>query len=149
MVLFQIRFRLNKPFKHPTLLYYLFYWVSMANAISSNDNFYTTGEDIRLEIFCLIWLDANANTKDTRETEQKLRSIINHLEKFQDVKQCQKYIEERSKNDRLIMIVSGQFGREIVPSIHKLRQVISIYVYCFDKVRNKQWADKFAKVKLF
>ncbi|CAF5062962.1 unnamed protein product, partial [Rotaria magnacalcarata] len=118
----------------------------MASAISSNDDFYTAGEDIRLEIFYLIWLDANANGKETRDTEQKLRSIINHLKKFQDVKQCQKYIEERSKNDRLVMIVSGQFGREIVPSIHKFRQVISIYVYCFDKVRNKQWSDKFAKV---
>ncbi|CAF4427999.1 unnamed protein product [Rotaria magnacalcarata] len=102
---------------------------------------------MRLEIFYLIWLDANANGKETRDTEQKLRSIINNLKKFQDVKQCQKYIEERSKNDRLVMIVSGQFGREIVPSIHKFRQVISIYVYCFDKVRNKQWSDKFAKVK--
>ncbi|CAF2134766.1 unnamed protein product [Rotaria magnacalcarata] len=119
----------------------------MASAISSNDDFYTAGEDMRLEIFYLIWLDANANGKETRDTEQKLRSIINNLKKFQDVKQCQKYIEERSKNDRLVMIVSGQFGREIVPSIHKFRQVISIYVYCFDKVRNKQWSDKFAKVK--
>ncbi|CAM4750563.1 unnamed protein product [Rotaria magnacalcarata] len=119
----------------------------MASAISSNDDFYRAGEDMRLEIFYLIWLDANANGKETRDTEQKLRSIINNLKKFQDVKQCQKYIEERSKNDRLVMIVSGQFGREIVPSIHKLRQVISIYVYCFDKVRNKQWSDKFAKVK--
>ncbi|CAF4572913.1 unnamed protein product, partial [Rotaria socialis] len=119
----------------------------MASAISSNDDFYTTGEDMCLEIFYLIWLDANANGKETRDTEQKLRSIINNLKKFQDVKQCQKYIEERSKNDRLVMIVSDQFGREIVHSIHKLRQVISIYVYCFDKVGNKQWFDKFAKVK--
>ncbi|CAF4524151.1 unnamed protein product, partial [Rotaria socialis] len=119
----------------------------MASAISSNDDFYTADEDMRLEIFHLIWLDANANGKETRDTEQKLRSIINNLKKFQDVKQCQKYIEERSKNDRLVMIVSGQFGREIVPFIHELRQVISIYVYCFDKVRNKQWSDKFSKVK--
>ncbi|CAF4514892.1 unnamed protein product, partial [Rotaria socialis] len=121
--------------------------INVASAISSNDDFYTADKDMCLEIFYLIWLDANANGKETRDTEQKLRSIINNLKKFQDVKQCQKYIEERSKNDRLVMIVSGQFGREIVPSIHKLRQVISIYVYCFDKVRNKQWSDKFAKVK--
>ncbi|CAF4940366.1 unnamed protein product, partial [Rotaria socialis] len=93
------------------------------------------------------WLDANSNAKDTRDTEQKLRSIINHLKKFQDVKQCQKFIEERSKNDRISIIVSGQFGREIVPAIHKLRQIISIYVYCFDIVLNKQWADKFSKIK--
>ncbi|CAF4916823.1 unnamed protein product, partial [Rotaria socialis] len=119
----------------------------MATAMSPNDNFYTADDDMRLEIFCLIWLDANSNAKDTRDTEQKLRSIINHLKKFQDVKQCQKFIEERSKNDRISIIVSGQFGREIVPAIHKLRQIISIYVYCFDIVLNKQWADKFAKIK--
>ncbi|CAF5041393.1 unnamed protein product, partial [Rotaria magnacalcarata] len=119
----------------------------MATAISPNDSFYAADDDMRLEVFCLIWLDANSNAKDTRDTEQKLRSIINHLKKFQDVKKCQKFIEERSKNDRITIIVSGQFGQEIVPAIHKLRQVISIYVYCFDIVRNKQWSDKYTKVK--
>ncbi|CAF2648846.1 unnamed protein product [Rotaria sp. Silwood2] len=67
--------------------------------------------------------------------------------KFQDVKQCQEYIEKQSQKGRLIMIVSGRLGREIVPSIHKLRQVISIYVYCMDKKSNEQWARNFAKVK--
>ncbi|CAF4895517.1 unnamed protein product, partial [Rotaria socialis] len=33
----------------------------MASAISSNDDFYTVADDMRLEIFYLIWLDANAN----------------------------------------------------------------------------------------
>ncbi|CAF3749135.1 unnamed protein product [Rotaria sp. Silwood1] len=45
------------------------------------------------------------------------------------------------------MVVSGQLGRKIVPTIHSLRQVISIYVYCFDKKRNEEWACKYAKVK--
>jgi hypothetical protein len=120
----------------------------MATAVLSNDDFQTSIDDKNLEIFSLIWLDENVNVKDTRDTEQKLRSIINHLKKFQDVKQCQQYIEQRSKKDRLIIIVSGQLGREIVPSIHNLRQVMSIYVYCMDKESNEQWACKFAKVKL-
>ncbi|CAF5071208.1 unnamed protein product, partial [Rotaria sp. Silwood1] len=45
------------------------------------------------------------------------------------------------------MIVSGQLGQEIVPSIHKLQQVVSIYVYCMNKKKNEQWARTFAKVK--
>ncbi|CAF1143683.1 unnamed protein product [Rotaria sp. Silwood1] len=45
------------------------------------------------------------------------------------------------------MIVSGRLGQDIVPSIHELRQVISIYVYCMDKSRHEQWARNFAKVK--
>ena len=121
----------------------------MTTAASLKDNLNTTDKDKDLDIFCLIWLDANPNAQDIRDTEQKLSSIINQLKKFQNVEECQNFIEERTENDRITMIVSGQFGREIVPSVHKLRQVISIYVYCLDKVRNKEWADKFAKVNFF
>ncbi|CAF1355853.1 unnamed protein product [Rotaria sordida] len=119
----------------------------MATPILPKDNLHTDADDMDFEIFCLIWLDANTKVTDNRETEQKLRSIINRLKKFQDVKQCQQYIEERSQNERVVMVVSGRLGSEIVPSIHKLRQVISIYVYCMDKKRNEQWANKFKKVK--
>jgi hypothetical protein len=120
----------------------------MATPLLSNDDFHTNTDDKYLEIFSLIWLDKDVDVKGTRNTEQKLRSIINHLKKFQDVQQCQQYIEQRSRSDRLLLIVSGQLGREIVPAIHKLRQVISIYVYCMDKKSNEQWASKFPKVKL-
>ncbi|CAF1281319.1 unnamed protein product [Rotaria sordida] len=119
----------------------------MATAILPSDDFHTNTDDQHLEIFCLIWLDDNINAKDNRDTEQKLRAIINRLKKFQNVEQCQKYIEQRSQKDRLIMIVSGRLGQKILPSIHKVRQIISIYVYCMDKERNKQWTSKFAKVK--
>ncbi|CAF1478908.1 unnamed protein product [Adineta steineri] len=119
----------------------------MATATLPNDDFYSNTDDKSLEIFSIIWLDANVNVKDTRETEQKLRSIINHIKKFQDIKQCQQYIEQRSEEDRLILLVNGQFGREIVPYIHQLRQLISIYVYCMDKKNNEQWTYNFTKIK--
>ncbi|CAF3956896.1 unnamed protein product [Rotaria sordida] len=99
------------------------------------------------DISCIIWLDANVNTNERRNAEQKLASIVKHFEKFQDKEQCQKYIEERLGKDRLIIIVSGRLGKEIVPSVHNLQQVISIYVYCMDKKSNEQWACSFTKVK--
>ncbi len=98
-----------------------------------------------LEVFGLIWLDANP--QEGRDSEQKLRSIINRLNKFQTVKQCQEYIENRTEKDRLILITSGQLGRELVPAIHHFRQITSIYVYCMDKKENEKWASKFIKVK--
>ncbi|CAF4080405.1 unnamed protein product, partial [Adineta steineri] len=119
----------------------------MATAVLPNDNFYPNTDDKSLEIFSLIWLDENVNIKETRGTEQKLRSIINHIKKFQDVKQCQQYIEQTSQKDRLVIIVSGRLGQEIVTYIHQLRQVISIYVYCMDKKSNEQWTCKFSKIK--
>lgn len=101
-------------------------------------------DDLYLETFYLIWLDANP--AETSNTEQKLRCIVNHLKKFQDVQLCQNFIEKRSKNDRLIMIVSSRLGQKIVPHIHHLRQVISIYVYCMNKTYSKEWASKYKKV---
>ena len=120
----------------------------MATAVLPGAKIHNYDDDQNLEIFCLIWLDANPDATEGRNTEQKLRSIINHLKKFRDVKQCQNYIETKSQKDRLVMIVSGQLGREIVPSVHKFRQIISIYVYCMNKKRNEEWACKFTKVKL-
>jgi len=110
----------------------------MATAISTDQNEYS-------ETFCLIWLDANPN--EGRNTEQKLRLIINQLKKFQDLDQCQQFIEKTSPKDRLILIVSGRLGREILPKIHHLRQVISIYIYCMDKQENQLWSSKYSKVK--
>ncbi|CAF0853728.1 unnamed protein product [Adineta steineri] len=119
----------------------------MATAVLPKHDFHISTDDKSLEIFSLIWLDATVNVKDTRDTEVKLRSIINHIKKFQYIKQCQQYIQQTSQKDRLVVIVSGQLGQEIIPHIHQLRQVISIYVYCMDKKSNEQWAYKFAKIK--
>lgn len=100
------------------------------------------------EIFSLIRLDNNQDSEDFKKAYEKLRPILNHLKKFHDVKECQQYIEHRSQQVRIIMIVSGRLGSEIVPSIHELRQVTSIYVYCMNKAKNKKWADRYAKVKI-
>ena len=56
----------------------------MISVMSTDDDFYTNIDDKDLEIFSLIWLDANV--KEIRDTEHKLCSIITHLKKFQDVK---------------------------------------------------------------
>jgi hypothetical protein len=118
----------------------------MATGIPSNDDVDANTDDNHLETFCLIWLNTNVNVEKTRDTEQKLRSIINHLKIFEDIEQCQQYIEQKSLKEPLILIVSGRLGRKLVPLIHQLREVISIYIYCKDKKSNEQWSSKFSKV---
>jgi hypothetical protein len=127
----------------------LVFLIIMASAVLTNADSQTNIDEKPLETFTLIWLNTNVNIEDTRNTEEKLRSIINHLKKFQDIKQCQQYVEQRTQKDRLVLIINGQMEQEIVPSIHQLRQVISIYVYCMDKERNTKWTWKYKKVKLY
>lgn len=103
-------------------------------------------DNTSLETFSLVWLDRNPNENDLRNTEQQLRTIINHLKKFQTVKECLNYIGGRSQIDRIVMMVSGQLGREIVPLIHNYRHIVAVYVYCMNKKLNEEWASKFTKV---
>ncbi|CAF3907319.1 unnamed protein product, partial [Rotaria sp. Silwood1] len=107
---------------------------------SSNDN---------LETFNLFWLDASVKkTAENVAAQSKLRSIINYLRTFDVDSVCERQIRALSSDDRLVLIVSGGLGRELVPRIIDLPQVSSIYVYCRDKQRNKEWADGFDKVRL-
>ncbi|CAF0940088.1 unnamed protein product [Adineta steineri] len=118
----------------------------MATTLTLEDTSQEKMDDKQCEIFCLFWLDSNTDTHETRNAEQKLRSVINYLKRFQEVKSCQRDIEQSSHKDRIILIVSGRLGQEIVPSIYQLRQVVSIYVYCMDIKRHEQWASKYNKV---
>lgn len=101
----------------------------------------------QFEIFCLIWLDSTADTNQTRDVEEKLRSVINNFKKIEDVNQCQRYIEKCSKQDQIVLIASGQLGKEIVPNIHHLPQVVSIYIFCYNVKAHEKWAFQHAKVK--
>ena len=112
----------------------------MGTAVSVDEN-----KNEHLQMFYLIWLDSNSS--DDRHTEEKLRSIVNKLETFEDVSKCVEYIEQTSDKNQLILIVSGRLGREIVPLIENIDQVISVYVYCFDRKANEEWTSKYSKVK--
>ncbi|CAF1682235.1 unnamed protein product [Adineta ricciae] len=105
-------------------------------------------DDNNLETFSLLWLDAAIHTNtENQEAQKQLRACINHVIPFEDPNRCQRYIQTTSSQDRLVLIVSGRLGREVVPLIHQIRQLSSVYVYCMDEEGNKKWAKDFKKVK--
>jgi len=117
----------------------------MAAALSS-----ITPIDENLEAYSLIWLDSCVNdSSDNRQAQTQLKNTINHLLTFNDDQQCLRYIKNLTKDDRIILIASGSFGREIVPHIANLRPITSIFIYCMNKKANEQWAQKFPKVTRF
>ncbi|CAF1431777.1 unnamed protein product [Adineta ricciae] len=104
--------------------------------------------DENLESLSLIWLDANVdNSIENVVIQNQLRSIVNYLKTFQDATECENYIRSMLDGDRVLFIVSGRLGQYIVPRIHKLRQILAIYVFCCREQDHKEWAKKFTKVK--
>ena len=113
---------------------------------TSSSSSSATNQD-NLETFSLIWLDSSIhNSDDNLQTLEDLRAIMNHLVTFEDSDPCEEYIRSISCADRIVIIVSGHSGRRLVPRIHALPQVWSIYVYCMDRKINEQWTKNYAKV---
>ncbi|CAF3746194.1 unnamed protein product [Rotaria sp. Silwood1] len=108
----------------------------------------TQEHDNNLETYSLIWLDsAVKESKDYIDAQQRLRKLINHLKAFDDIVQCESYIRSIPEEDRIIFIVNNRLGQEIVPRIHSLRQIFSIYIYYPNNKRNNDWTKKFSKIK--
>ncbi|CAF1956356.1 unnamed protein product [Rotaria magnacalcarata] len=98
------------------------------------------------ESFACLWLDQSVNTtKDNLETQKELRQVINHLRTFDDMDKCEEYIRQITK-EKVVLIVSGASGRELVPRLHDLPQFSACYVFCQDQKRNEEWANKYHKV---
>ncbi|CAF1190860.1 unnamed protein product [Adineta steineri] len=117
-------------------------------AITSLTTTLSALHNTNLETFSLVWLDISIHdSQENLDTQRQLRTIINHLETFEDSKVCENYIRSVPNHDRIVIIVSGLSGRRLVPRIHYLQQVCSIYVYCMDRKTNERWTKKFNKIQ--
>ena len=105
-----------------------------------------------LEAFSLLWITGeikDIDEKNQQHNEQKLRAIINYLKTFENVDEFQQYLDAVSKKNRFVIIVNDRFCRELVPIIHQLFQISSIYIYCANSNKHKKWSKDFPKVKHF
>ncbi|CAF2635939.1 unnamed protein product [Rotaria sp. Silwood2] len=101
-----------------------------------------------LQNFLLIWLDANADkSKDSfKKAIERLRHIIVSITTFTDAQKCIDFLSE-IKNEKVFMIVSGSLGRHLIPQIHALPQLDSIYVFCGNQSVHEKWAQTISKIK--
>jgi tetratricopeptide (TPR) repeat protein len=96
----------------------------------------------------VIWLDANAEKKPKKfeRTKTRIRRIVNYLKPFNDVDECIAYITDM-KDEKIFFIVSGKYGKKILPVIHDLPNIESIYIFCLDKDKHAVWSEEFNKVR--
>lgn len=99
-----------------------------------------------METYSIFWLDASIDNQDNFAVQKQLRSIINQLKIFNDAREFMSCIRQLCQRDLTILIVSGNLGRKVVPELQNIRQVSSIYIYCYDKPSNEQWSRAYNKV---
>ena len=96
----------------------------------------------------LIWLDNNINVKneDCRNTVTQLRRVVNDINTFTDGEECIQFIDTINDNN-VCMIISGSLGQHIVPRVHNMSQVDSIFIFCGNKKHHEQWTKEWSKIK--
>jgi tetratricopeptide (TPR) repeat protein len=97
--------------------------------------------------FLLVWLDANiaSPSEDSQNTIQKLRSVVNDINLFSDPDECVTFLEDVHA-EKAFVITSGCLSQEIMPLIHPMVQVDTIYIFCGDKNRHEEWTKEWSKI---
>lgn len=90
-----------------------------------------TCECDNLETFHVIWLNTTKtdSVDDTELIECQLRALINRLRIFNDIFECQRYIESITDADRIVIIVDKKASEEIISCARKWRHISAVYIY--------------------
>ncbi|CAF0907690.1 unnamed protein product [Adineta steineri] len=102
----------------------------------------------RMQNVLLIWLDNNINENDAdcNNTIKQLKRVVNNVNTFTDGKECTEFIQTIT-NNKICMIVSDSLGEHIVPHVHDMSQVDTIFIFCNNQEWPKQWAKEWPKIK--
>ncbi|CAF1406096.1 unnamed protein product, partial [Adineta steineri] len=102
----------------------------------------------RMQNVLLIWLDKNIEetNDDCQNTITQLRRAVNDINTFTDADQCFEFIET-VVDKKTFMIISGALGENMVPFVHSMSQIDSIFVFCGNKKCHEQWVKDWPKIK--
>ena len=102
--------------------------------------------DQSLLAYYLVWLDAASQSEENLHVQDNLQFLINHFQVFDRLDPCQAFLQSCSIKSRIIFIVSGDFCRQIIPQVHHLLQIFSIYIFCSDRQLHHSWSEQYDKV---
>ncbi|CAF1168642.1 unnamed protein product [Adineta steineri] len=102
----------------------------------------------RMQNVLLIWLDSNINENnaDCSNTIKQLKRVVNNINTFTNGEECVEFIQTIN-NNKVCMIVSGSLGKHIVPHVHDMSQVDTIFIFCNNQEWHKQWTKEWSKIK--
>ncbi|CAF2912069.1 unnamed protein product [Rotaria sp. Silwood2] len=90
-----------------------------------------------LEAFSLLWCDANVHqTEENRNTQSELRDTINYLKTFININESEQYVKQ-SENTKIILIVSGKIGEQLVASVITTTKDLIEYI-SIDHIKHRE-----------
>lgn len=113
---------------------------------SSNETSQPQQTNRNCQTCSMVWLDAAIHSQDNLAAQHILRSAVSHLTTFDRIDHCQTYIQSSPVKSRIIFVVSGDYSQQIIPEVHHLLQIFSIYIFCADRELYQSWSEQYDKV---
>lgn len=106
------------------------------------------GRVIGIENICVFWLAESHKDEDQEHAESisRLHRIVGSVQTFSDPDELADFATE-IKDQKLFVIISTAFAEYIVPLLHDLPQIDSIYILCHERTEHDQWTLQYRKVK--
>ena len=101
-----------------------------------------------LQNYLLVWIDPNVDesNSDCQHTLQQLRTVVNDVSVFTEPDACVAFLQSVNQ-EKAFVITSGGLGQNLVPCIHTMAQVHTIYIFCGNRALHTSWATKWSKIK--
>ncbi|CAF4474108.1 unnamed protein product [Rotaria sp. Silwood2] len=100
--------------------------------------------------YLLIWVDDTIDqaNEHCQNTLTQLRSVVNDVNTFTQPDACVDFLTEVD-DTKAFLIVAGTISQQMVPLIHDIAHLDSIYIFCDCKneLQHKEWAKKWAKIQ--
>jgi hypothetical protein len=101
-----------------------------------------------LETFTLVWLDRYIDEdENNQELKRRLREHTTSLITFNDFRSCEQWLKNRSTDEKILLIVTGDLGTKLIPTIHQLPSIIAIYVFCWKPEIHTMWTPDYPKIR--
>ncbi|CAF1500336.1 unnamed protein product [Rotaria sp. Silwood1] len=101
-----------------------------------------------MENYIIIWLDSNLNLskEENKELINQLRAIVNTIITLNDIDQCVKFLKA-IKNEKIFLIISDCFIKQIALLEKEFTQLNSIYIFCDQKFQSDEIIKAYKKGK--
>ncbi|UJR18348.1 hypothetical protein I4U23_005250 [Adineta vaga] len=99
----------------------------------------------RMQNVVLIWLDSSIDMAD-EDYQNTIIHFNNPVNTYTSVDQCIEFIRT-IEDQKVCILISGYLGQQVIPNIHNMSQMHSIFILCGNKKRHEQWAKEWPKIK--
>ncbi|UJR19165.1 hypothetical protein I4U23_022295 [Adineta vaga] len=95
--------------------------------------------------FWFIWFQSLTDYLQENVEIKRFQTLVENVMFFENENECEIYITNLFKNDKIIFIINGKLIEKVLPHIHELPQIVSIYIYYDNQEKYEEWTTKYKK----